>query len=249
MIHRPRDPLRTFLPWNANLPTYMIYKGDLHFIRWEGSKVIYKNTAEDDILNLPWVNELHQLLIRTNTSQSPQVNLVVADHHCIELLINWLIAALAKLREPLQNVVVLGLDTQVCDLLHPRNITCIHSDPKTFIKVSHEKNYNFNHVFLAPQTRLLVARLINYWGFSFASYDTDAVVLKNPQALYDAHSEVNVIAGAGGHWPDWAMEEWGFSVCLGAVLIRNGPATGWFESNGFGGCFYHCILKFGDKFG
>ena len=218
---------KRYLPLKVNLPTTYIYKqGHMEIVKKEENTIFYKNTIEDDILNLSWVNELHQVLIRMNSSLAPQINLVIADGRHVELLLNWLIAALVKLHEPLHNVLVLGMDCEVCELIKPRGLSCIHSNPKTFIRTNAEKDFKFLSVYSAPQTRLLAARLINYWGFSLASYDTDALVLRNPQSLYDRHREMDVIAGAAVHWPEWASAVWGFSMCLGAVMIRNGPATG-----------------------
>ena len=53
------------------------------------SNKIYKK-IEDSILEhqLSWIKELYQLLVRTNNSQSPQVNFVVADEKAIKLLMN-----------------------------------------------------------------------------------------------------------------------------------------------------------------
>lgn len=213
--------LQRVLRRNMALPTYRLYKGN----HWNSTTVLCKDTIDRYILRLPWVTELHQLLVRSSSNNSPLVNLVVADLNSIELLLNWLIAALVRLTDPLQNVLVLGLDKFICDLLRPHNVTCIYINPVTFIRGDSEY-LRFSRLFIAPQTRLLVARLINNWGYSFASYDTDAVILKNPQPLYDEYKEVNVIAGAAGRWPYWSIEEWGFAVCLGAILVRSGPATG-----------------------
>ena len=134
------------------------------------SNKIYR-TIEDSMIedHLSWINH-------TTNSQSPQVNFVVADEKAIELLMNWLIMALVRLTDPLQNVVVLGLDVQVCDLLHPRNISCIYIDPDTIIRPSID--FIFSRRYLASQIRLLVSRLVNYWGYSLATYDTDALILK-----------------------------------------------------------------------
>ena len=191
------------------------------------SKKIYKK-IEDSMIEhrLSWIRELYQLLVCINNSRTPQVNFVVADEKAIELLLNWLIMALVRLTEPLQNVVVLGLDVQVCDLLHPRNISCIYIDPESIIRPSIEIKSFFSRRYLASQIRLLVSRLVNYWGYSLATYDTDALIMKNPQALYDAHQEVTVIAGAANVGPTWAVKKWGFAVCPGAILIRSGSATG-----------------------
>ncbi|CAI8032076.1 hypothetical protein GBAR_LOCUS18165 [Geodia barretti] len=95
----------------------------------------------------------------------------------------------------------------------------------TFMRSQMSKDFRFQPVYSAPQTRLLVARLVSYWRYSFASYDTDALVLRNPQPLYERYRDVNVIAGASVHWPQWAGELWGFSMCLGAFMIRSSPET------------------------
>ena len=222
--------IKKYLPLQVNLPTTFIYEqGHLEIVKKEDNMIVYKNTIEDDILSLSWVKELYQILNETNSSAStlsPQINLVVADKKCVDLLLNWLIASLVRLSEPLRNVVVLGLDQEVCKLIKPRNISCIHSNPMTFMRSQMSKDFRFQPVYSAPQTRLLVARLVSYWRYSFASYDTDALVLRNPQPLYERYRDVNVIAGASVHWPQWAGELWGFSMCLGAFMIRSSPETG-----------------------
>ena len=163
-------------------------------------------------------------MVHTNNSPSPQVNFIVANEKAIELLINWLIMALVQ---PLQNVVVLGLDVQACDLLGHRNISCICIDQDSIILSSIQTKSFFSRRFLVLQIRLLVSRLVNYWGYSLAAYDTDALMLNNPQAVYDSHKGVIVIAGAANIGSTWAVKECGFAVCPGAILMRSGPATGW----------------------
>ena len=209
-----------------NLPTYLIYKNSVNVVREGGVKVVYKNSVDNDVLKLPWVQDLQRYVNATAYTRSPQISLVVADKTCLDLLLNWLIAALVRLEEPLHNVVVLGLDAEVCHLLSAHSITCIFTDPESFIINPQLAHFRFSKRFIGPQTRLLAGRLLNYWGYSFASYDTDAIVLRNPQSIYDAHTEAHVIGGAGQHWPDWAHAKWGFALCPGAVMIRNSTPTG-----------------------
>ena len=213
-----------------HLPTTVIYKrGDDVNAVSTGVKNAIAN-IEDFILGLPWVGELHEFLLRTKRERIPQVSMVVTDYRSVELLLNWLIVALVRLSPPLHNVMVIGLDEKVCKLLAGRNISCIHVDPDTFMKKSYiNSGSSFTSllpVYRAPQTRLLVARLINFWGFSFASYDTDALVLRDPQPIFDGLRGADIVAGTGARWPRWAAREWGFAVCLGAVMMRSGVATG-----------------------
>ena len=190
------------------------------------SKRLYAVAAESSLLTLPWVLKLKEYVTTLPRDPDPQVNMVVADMSCLRLLLNWLIAALVRLSIPLHNVVVLALEAKVCDILTPRKLNCLYTDPKSLIEQPKTEIYLFSKHFVGVQTRLLAARLINYWGYSFASYDTDAIVLRNPQELFDAHRDVEVIGGAAQYWPPWAAQKWGFALCPGAMMIRSNKSTG-----------------------
>ena len=241
--HNPPD-------WKLNLPSPAIYRNFTRVVQvptrrvWHraflnGSGVFYRdiielinisrlvNSAPDGYLvNLTWVPKLKEFVTTASRDPDPQVSVVVADTSCLRLLLNWLIAALVRLSRPLHNVLVLALEAEVCDVLTPRKLNCLYTDPKSLIEQPKTENYLFSKHFVGVQIRLLAARLINYWGYSFASYDTDAIVLRNPQELFDAHRDVEVIGGAAQYWPVWAVQNWGFALCPGAMMIRSSKATG-----------------------
>ena len=72
--------------------------------------------------------------------------------------------------------------------------------------------------------RSIILRLINYWGYDVATYDSDAVVLKNPQTLFDNYT--HDILSSASTYPEAAAKVWGFTLCAGAILYRASSATG-----------------------
>ena len=69
-------------------------------------------------------------------------------------------------------------------------------------------------------------RLVNHWGFDIANYDTDAIILKNPEPLYYEQYRDSDFIGSYGHFPLDIRQEWGIAVCTGVVMIRSSIYTG-----------------------
>ena len=175
------------------------------------------------LLQSEWVGQLQAYL---ETVSSGPVTLVSSDYGYREVLLNWLISATVRVAKPLSNILVLSLDASLYHLLVNRSISCIHVSPgallKPSIKLSRHVSFTQVHVM-----RLTVMRLINHWGFDVANYDTDALILKNPEHFYYTGSlkDRNFI-GSFGHFPKTVLREWGVAVCIGVVFIRSSPQTG-----------------------
>ena len=73
--------------------------------------------------------------------------------------------------------------------------------------------------------RQITVRLINYWGYDVATYDSDAVVLKNPQELYQKYQSTHLLSSASV-WPNYLAEPWGFTLCGGAALFKASSGIG-----------------------
>ena len=73
--------------------------------------------------------------------------------------------------------------------------------------------------------RLTFFRLMSHWGYDVVMYDSDAVVLKNPQPLFDANEEVELV-GSAGKGPDSIGHVWGRTICTGVLLMRSSPDLG-----------------------
>ena len=169
-----------------------------------------------------WVATLYEYLQTLNTSISPHVNIVFGDHAHGRLVLNWVTSALKILQPPLHNVMVLSLDHLLCDSLTNRNfpLTCIAVPAESIFTTNARDKWT-----LGLMVRFPVLRLINYWGYDVAAYDSDAVLLHNPQVLYAERPSTDVFSGAGT-FPFDVSKRWGFTLCAGSLMLRASPAVG-----------------------
>ena len=70
--------------------------------------------------------------------------------------------------------------------------------------------------------RLTVVRLINHYGYDLVNYDSDAILLKNPQIYFEKHKHTDMI-GTFGKGPMGLFKEW---VNTGVLLFRSNQAIG-----------------------
>ena len=169
-----------------------------------------------------WVATLHEYLQTLNKSISPHVNIVFGDHAHGRLVLNWITSALKILQPPLHNVMVLSLDHLLCDSLTNRSfpLTCIAVPAESIFTTNATNEYR-----VGVMVRFPVLRLINYWGYDVASYDSDAVLLHNPQVLYTERPSTDFFSGAGTY-PNDVSKRWGFTLCAGSLMLRASPAVG-----------------------
>ena len=179
----------------------------------------------DEIQKELWITHLYQFLRSLNKSISPQFNMVFGDSDHKETVLNWIIAALVRLDPPLHNIMVLSIDQPLCDFLASKMlpVTCIAVPPKSFLNQTVYSK-------LSPygsgiRCRFVVLRIINFWGYDVASYDSDAVLLRNPQPLYDSNPDVKLFAGSDTY-PNPISNQWGFSLCAGVLFLKSHPSTG-----------------------
>ena len=154
----------------------------------------------EELRKVRWVSELHNHLLTLNKSVSPHLNMVFGDYLHKHLVLNWIYGALIGLKTPLTSVLVLSLDQLLCDIVDSRAstlpVSCITAPIGTIIDFDCGGEW-----ITATMVRPLALRLINHWGYDVATYDSDAVILKNPQDLYDQHLETDLIASAS-IWPE-----------------------------------------------
>ena len=176
-----------------------------------------------DIQRAKWTTHLYQFLQSLNKSINPQVNMVFGDSDHLELVLNWIIAAKVRLDPPLHNIMVLSLDQPLCDFLASKKlpVACIAVPPKSFLNNSSKHSSYGSGI----KCRFVVLRIINYWGYDVASYDSDAVLLRNPQPFYDSNPDVKLFAGSGTY-PNTISNQWGFSLCACVLLVRSHASTG-----------------------
>ena len=179
------------------------------------------SVANDTLLKLQWVRELRAFVELSVQPQWP-IAIVSASYEYTEMLLNWLTLTLVVIEEPIHNVLVLALDESIHVLMKERGFASFHisldsadSSDRTVVK----------GVTTAGKARTTVMRLLLHWGYDVANYDTDALVFKNPQPLYDRYRQSDVIGTVANTPPD-LLHKWGFTVCFGAVMMRATHQTG-----------------------
>ena len=184
----------------------------------------YATSCVRRIRSSQWVTQLYQFLQSLNKSISPQVNMVFGDSDHMELLLNWIIAAHVRLDPPLHNIMVLSVDQPLCDFLASKKlpVACIAVPPESFLVPTSLRPKSWEQ---SIKSRLVVLRIINFWGYDVASYDSDAVLLRNPQSLYDNNPDVKFFAGTGT-FPQYISNQWGFTVCGCVLVLRSHRSVG-----------------------
>ena len=178
----------------------------------------------DVILKNSWVKELQDFL---QTLPTKKVSLVSSNYLFQEDLINWLVSAMIKTNPPLSNILVLSLDDTIHELMKSRGISSVCVEPQTVMVPFDPKSEmgKMQPCTFLFATRLTVVRLINYWGYDVVHYDTDAIVLKNPEPLFEKYRSSDIVGSVGRH-PFALGDEWGFTLCMGFIMFRSTQETG-----------------------
>ena len=179
------------------------------------NNVAMKSPAK--VLNDEWVFELKHML----STMGKKVTVVFASFNYLASVLNWLVAAEARLKPPLTDIIVFCLDKKIHKVLAVKDIPSIYINKANIFDRNNKLNTN-HEVWM---TRLVVYRLIIYFGHDVMAYDSDALPLINPQSLFDQHKHSDVI-GSAGVIPTALNTSWGFTLCMGVVLYRSNPRTG-----------------------
>ena len=177
--------------------------------------------SREELRRVEWMSQLYDYLQTLSRTESPHVSIVFGDYDHRMIVLNWIVAATVKLEFPLENVVVLSLDRKLCDFLTSCNYTgwlratCIAAPTQSVLALSSRCGHEW---VTAMMIRQIAIRLINYWGYDIASYDSDAVSLRNPKELYDMHPHAHLLSSAST-WPHDLGQRWGFTcMCWGYTI-------------------------------
>ena len=165
------------------------------------------------------MRNLRRLL--ANRTEHKIVNLVTSNSQYQDVLLNWLISAVVRSELDLDSVLVISLDLPLHGRLYGRGIPSVYVPLFRLFQRSTNFTKPFDKVMML---RLAVMRVLNHWGFHVHNYDSDAVLLRNPQPLYDRLIDSDII-GSVGRIPDRLMTKWGITICIGVVIIRSSPVT------------------------
>ena len=171
------------------------------------------------LLRSSWVRSLKDYL---KTVKGNQISLVTSTEEHTDVLINWLISAYLIARPPLDNVLVLSMGRSLHDLLESHGFSSLYvsADMVTSPRANITRVFSQVHI-----VRLNVVRLINHFGFDVVNYDCDAILLKNPQRLFDARRDLDLM-GTFGKGPIHLFQKWGVTLNTGVMLLRANPQIG-----------------------
>lgn len=180
----------------------------------------------EKLLSTVWIKELKEILSKFLTNSHKSITVLVADHTFRAALVNWIITATVVVQPPVSNILVFSLDEYLYELLKSRRISCIHVDPTTIINPSFDfTDYQNVMKIKAVTIQMTVTRFINHWGFNIFLCDINALIMQNPQTIYQQYGEADII-GSCGLFPEKNRERWGFTVSMGIIWIRSSPQTG-----------------------
>lgn len=168
-----------------------------------------------------WIRHLRHYL-NSIGHDTKQIYLLTSNYQYLDVLLNWLISAVVRSNVTIQSVLTISMDYSTHSILQAKGF------PSVFVAPSNLFIPNFN--FSAPfervmMLRLTLMRIISHFGFDVAMIDTDAIMLKNPQTLFDAQMGIDII-GSMGTIPEDLLSEWPMTICIGVVLVRSSEETG-----------------------
>ncbi len=195
------------------------------------------------LMKLPWIRELWTF-INTEIDGRFPVAITASNFNYRSSLVNWLAHALLKEKNSLKNVLILSMDDELHNFLRRRNISSLLVPHQPLSKAPENKR-----IVQVEIARLVVMRLINFWGYDVVNYDSDAFILKNPQELFDLYPGSHVI-GSESYMPFDLHKKWGVTLCMGVVLIRASSETGrylkytMYRGTSFDGQTYKCPYNY-----
>ena len=131
-------------------------------------------------------------------------------------LLNWIISAVLKANVSLDHILILAADEMLHKLLKERIIGSIFVPPGSLydsksIKLSIHKLITFS--------RFAVVRLLNHWGFTVVHFDSDALILRDTQRVFEKYPLSSIVASRG------ATRK---TLCAGSILFRSDRMIGKF---------------------
>lgn len=173
----------------------------------------------DQLLQSEWVMNLQDFL---KTVDGKQVSVVTSSIEHTDILFNWLISAYLVSQPPLENIMVLTLDKSLHDLAVSHGFASLYVSPEMMIDPRAKITRVFSQVHIV---RLAVVRLMNHYGYDVVNYDCDAILLKNPQTIFDSHKDADMI-GTFGKGPGHLFNKWGVTLNTGVMLLRSNAKLG-----------------------
>lgn len=168
-----------------------------------------------------WMRNLHRYL-HSLEQDTKQIYLLTSNYEYLDVLLNWLISAVVRSNVTIENILTISMDYSTYSTLQGKGFRSVLVSPSSLFV----PNFNFSAPFeKVMMLRLTLMRVISHFGFNVAMIDTDAIMLRDPQPLFDAQEGIHIV-GSMGTIPKDLMAEWPMTICIGVVLIRSSERTG-----------------------
>ncbi|CAH1776484.1 unnamed protein product, partial [Owenia fusiformis] len=148
-------------------------------------------------------------------------------YNYIPSLINWILIARQLCVPPIGEILVYSRDIEVCEFLNVKNINviCLHYDVDE-LRSYDDVTMKFNNDKISRQmmwiTRVLLWRLVNYFGYDIVTFDTDALPLQNPSVVFDRFPNADLIGSQSARVPGYLYAFWQLNpINMGMVLMRS----------------------------
>lgn len=174
------------------------------------------NTLKDveKIASTRWVQDLASIMATWPNNRT--VLVVSGNTKFQQPLLNWIISAVLKANVSLDCILILAADEMLYKLLKERRIGSIFVPPSSLYD---SKSIQLSTHQLITYSRFAVVRLLNHWGFTVAHYDSDALILRDAQQIFEKYLLSSIVASRGAG-PK--------TLCAGAILFRNNRQMGKF---------------------
>ena len=183
-----------------------------------------------DLITREWMAELRSYLYRIPPrSTNAPISIVACDSKFKDMLLNWLVSAIVHIRPLLSHILIFSMDQPLHSILVRHGFDSILVEPQALlspgllqkVEGSHRKGF-----YVAMVLRLTVMRLMNHWGYAAANYDTDAIILRNPDQLYYTNFNSSDLIGSRGKFPTSVRGIFGLTLCAGVFMVKSTPGIG-----------------------
>ena len=164
------------------------------------------------IANTTWVQDLASIMATWPNNRT--VIVVSGNTEFRQPVLNWMISAVLKAKVSLESILILAADEKLHKLLQERNIGSIFVPP---ISLYNSRIIKLSIHQLITYSRFAVVRLLNHWGFNVAHYDSDALILRDTQWIFEEYPSSSMVASRGAG-PT--------TLCAGAILFRSDERMG-----------------------
>lgn len=183
-----------------------------------------------DLITHEWMATLRNYLyqIPPHSTNAP-ISIVACDSKFKDVLLNWLVSAVVHIRPLLSHVLILSMDQPLHSMLVEHGFDSVLVEPQALLSPSLLRTIESDHrkgFHVAMVLRLTVMRFMNHWGYDAANYDTDAIILKNPEELYYTNFQNSDLIGSRGKFPKSVRGVFGLTLCAGVFMVKSTPGIG-----------------------